>query len=100
MEQMNPVGNVSGNASVSSSVETVCLFSWHMSMADLINLSIRVENRTCQEIVFQEPQELSGANWLAQMFLCMWLLRERKGLTKYVDTRLLLPTRFSFSGSL
>lgn len=77
MEQMNPVGNVSGNASVSSSVETVCLFSQHTSMTDLINLSIRVKNRTCQEIVFQEPQELSRANWLAQMLLCLWLVIEK-----------------------
>lgn len=72
MEQMNPMGNMSDNASVSSSVKTVCLFSQHTSMTDLINLSIRVKNTTCQEIVFQEPQELSRANWLAQMLLCVW----------------------------
>lgn len=46
---MNPMGNMSGNASVSSSVKTVCLFSQHTSMTDLINLSIRVKNTTCQE---------------------------------------------------
>lgn len=78
MEQMNPVGNMSGNASVSSSVETVCLFSQHTSMTDLINLSIRVENRICQERVFQELQELSRANWLAQMLLCMCVISGRE----------------------
>lgn len=46
-------------------------------MTDLINLSIRVKNTTCQEPVFQEPQELSRANWLAQMLLCVWLVIEK-----------------------